>query len=318
MRLRRGYKRIKRWITFQLLRLLISPISFLPESLAFPVGRALGAVAYVLAAGPRSRARRQLRERLGLDAPSAEETTRSMFRHFGWMIVELLLLSRDPTRLLRWVSLDAGGSELLARLTASGRGAIAISAHLGNWELLAPRIAAEGYGLLTAARENANRHFDRWVVALRERGGVRTLHRGDAAAFLEVRRILRTKSFFAALIDQDTRVPSVFVPFLGRPASTPRAPAELALRLDLPVFAGFIVRDGPGRHHVVLEEISTAELAGDSRDARVEALTARMSAVLERHLRSAPEQWVWFHERWKRVSATDHPGAVAALPPDRS
>jgi Kdo2-lipid IVA lauroyltransferase/acyltransferase len=299
--MKRG-KRAKRWIVFQLARVVLGSIAILPEPLALVIGRAIGAIAFLFARSPRKRAIDQLSTALG-DASSATDHVRALFRHLGLMIAELALLSRRSDRVVRWVEMRPEHKELLDRILARGRGMIAVSAHLGNWELLPQRFTREGYKVLGAARENPNPYLDRWIVELRDRGGVRTVHRGGDRGGLEILRALRRGEIFAALVDQDTRTPSVFVPFFGRPASTPIGPARLALTARAPMVISFIVREGD-RHQVTIEEVPLDDLPEDFEAAAI-ALTERITQRIEEEIRTHPDQWVWFHERWRRQPVID-------------
>ena len=61
----------------------------------------------------------------------------------------------------------------------------------------------------------------------------------------------------------------------------------------------FLIRQGEtGRHRIeILPEIEMAS-TGD-RDADIRTNTQRCSAVIEEMIRRYPEQWIWFHKRWK-------------------
>jgi len=94
------------------------------------------------------------------------------------------------------------------------------------------------------------------------------------------------------LIDQDTKVEAVFVPFFGCPASTPVGAAALALRKGLPVVVGTIHRTPGMRYRIVLRPVDATGLDET-------ALTARLTAGLEAAVRQHPTQWVWVHRRWR-------------------
>jgi len=302
-RLRRSWKRKKRWVVYRVALALSLFFALLPRGIALLAGRWSGAVAYVLAREMRTRAIKQMSEILGVSREEATRRVRRMFAHFGRMIAELVVASRDAAWVDRVVELPPEARACLDRVTASGRGVVAVSAHFGNWELLPQRVVSAGYKVATVARENPNPYFDRWIVQLRERRGIQTIHRGKAASPKDILRILRAGGIFALLVDQHTKVRSVRVPFLGRPADTPVGAAELALRAEIPLIAAFIHRSDAG-HRIQIEEISTEGLLGSSLEERSLELTARINAVIEGVIRRAPEQWVWFHERWKDPAGT--------------
>jgi KDO2-lipid IV(A) lauroyltransferase len=99
------------------------------------------------------------------------------------------------------------------------------------------------------------------------------------------------------LADQDARRAGVFVPFFGRPASTPAGPAAISLRSGAPIVMGFPRRLPDGRHILDIQPPFGVD-GGDSPEAVLD-LTARHTACLESWVRMHPAQWFWLHRRWK-------------------
>jgi len=290
----RPYKRAKRWIVFQLLRAIIFVVGRLPERIARAVGGLIGVTAHTFAGKDRRRAKAQMMRALN------RSNTRGVFAHLGQMVVELAILARYPDKVDDWIELPEAAKNTLAGALSAGKGAIAISAHLGNWELLPRRLSRAGFPIFTAARQNANVYLDGWIVDQRAKQGITTVHRGGGTtAAREILGALKKGAIFALLIDQDTKVESVLVRFFGRRASTPVGAAELALRSKLPVLAGFIRRTKDNRHVIHIERIQV--LPGDDPT----SLTARITGVIEREIKKSPEQWVWFHRRWRRSPDAD-------------
>jgi KDO2-lipid IV(A) lauroyltransferase len=105
------------------------------------------------------------------------------------------------------------------------------------------------------------------------------------------------------LLDQNaSRREGIFVPFFGRPASTSRAMALLAVRTGAPVLPIFARRQPDGRHRVIIRPPLAPPTAND-REAAIVDLTARCAAVIEAAIREAPEQWLWMHGRWRTQAA---------------
>jgi len=96
-------------------------------------------------------------------------------------------------------------------------------------------------------------------------------------------------------------VQSVFVPFFGRLAATPRAAADFALRFDATVLVVTCHRRGPGAsdgHRLEVTEVPFDPAPAD-REAEAVRLTAACAAVQEAAIRRYPTEWVWMHQRWK-------------------
>lgn len=188
---------------------------------------------------------------------------------------------------LDWKGLDA-------RLFG-GLPTVVASAHFGSWELFAEVMARRGARFSAVVRPLSGA-FNAKVVQLRQRAGVGLiLQRGALRGMLAA---LGRGETVVQLVDQS--VPArqgVFVPFLGRPASTSPAAAAAAIRSDAPVYVVLAARDG-GRLTMMVEGPLHAPTQGEFRE-QVAALTATIAQVLERGIRARPGQWLWLHRRWK-------------------
>jgi LPS export ABC transporter protein LptC len=169
------------------------------------------------------------------------------------------------------------GAQALDEALAGGRGAIVVTGHCGNWELLAAWVAASGYPLTVVVRRVNDARFDALIVDFRRAAGVEVLVRDDPAFLRAVTDALRRNRLVALLIDQDMRGAGVFVPFFGRPARTPPGAAVIALRARVPVVTAFIHRRPEGGHVARFGAVPTvARRAPDA----VRELTARLTAAI--------------------------------------
>lgn len=222
-------------------------------------------------------------------------TAAASYAHLGREGLSLLRLYRlGPEDVLRATRVVAGLDELRDAI-AAGSGAILVTGHFGNWEIGGAALAARGIPLDVVVRRQANPLFDRLINRARERLGMRVIY--YSLATRESLRGLRQGRAVAFVADQDARRAGAFVPFLGRPASTARGPAVLALRSGAPLFIGTAVRAADGGYDVSLRRIP-APPEGDLEE-QVLALTAAHVSALEAAIRSAPEQYLWHHRRWK-------------------
>lgn len=271
-------------------------IGLLPVGVGLALGEGLGAAAHALLGGPRRLAREHVRLAFpALDEAAVAALVRGTFRHAGRSFAELALaakLRRRPD----FVRFE--GREVVDEALAEGRGAIAVTGHVGNWELLASSCAAAGWPVTVVGRRVHEARFNALITAFRRASGLEILVREDPRFVAGVRDALRRNRVVALLIDQDTRGAGVFVPFFGRPARTPPGAAVLALRSRVPLFTVFIRRRPDGGHTIAFARVPTPARPG--RDAVV-ALTAELTAAIEAAIRTAPTQWVWWHRRWRSV-----------------
>ena len=270
-------------------------IGTLPPPAALAVGRTLGRGAHALLGTPR----RLASKHVGMAFPELDEAARARivratFEHAGQSFAELGSW-RQLARLDGYVRID--NLAALDGALAEGRGALAVTGHVGNWELLAATIAERGYGLSVVARRVNDVRFDALITRFRGDRGMEVLNR-DAPDFLaQVRAALARNHIVAILMDQDSRGGGVFVPFFGRPAHTPPGAAVLALRTRAPVVTVFIRRRPEGGHVITFERVPIEHGAGRG---QLTALTARFTAAIEAAIRMSPAEWVWWHERWRR------------------
>lgn len=219
-----------------------------------------------------------------------------MFEHLGVSALEAVRLpAMLPVDRSQRVSVH--GRQILDAALARGRGVVAATGHIGNWEVLAACFADLGYPVNVVARRHPNPGLHDFIIGLRTGYGVNMLDRDhDTKRMIKA---LRAGEIVALLVDQDTRVQGTIVPFLGVPASTPLGHARLAARTGAALIVLTIARDDPGRHAVrVWEEIIPDPLLPE--EARVHAMALRCNEILGEAITRAPEQWVWMHRRWRR------------------
>jgi KDO2-lipid IV(A) lauroyltransferase len=242
-----------------------------------------------------------------LDLTARRRLVRGTFRHAGESFAELALFEKILAA-PGYMRLE--GAAALDAALARGRGAIAVTGHVGNWELLAAWAAAIGYPITVIVRRVNGLRFHALIARFRAAAGVEILVRDDPRFLTAVRDALARNRVVAMLIDQDTRGAGVFVPFFGRLAHTPPGAAVLALRARVPVVTVFVERRPDGGHLVRVEAVAAVDARGRE---GVRALTARLTAAIEAQIRRSPAEWVWWHERWRRRPP---PAAVRLYSPE--
>jgi Kdo2-lipid IVA lauroyltransferase/acyltransferase len=255
----------------------------LPGSWLRVAGRALGRIAWWIA--PRTRA-------LAIaNAPDAG-VARAAYRSLGELLGDTLLLLRPSER--AGLSFVPGARGVLEHARAAGRGVVLITAHLGPWERLAAALVAEGFPLTTPVRPSYDPRLEALLHApLRACRGVHAIDRDAPSTARVLLRALRANEVAGFLVDLNTRVASIEVPFFGKPAWTPSGPARLALRTGAPVVAAFATRAG-----ITVRLLREASPPCRADDGAVFDLTSAMTSAVEDAIRSEPDRWIWMHDRW--------------------
>jgi Kdo2-lipid IVA lauroyltransferase/acyltransferase len=275
-------------------------------------GRAVGRMSCVFDRRHRSVAEANVAWALGLGPAEARRFVRRVYSNFGATSVEVALLPHILRRRKFGDFFRAEGTEHLRAALERGKGAIVITAHLGNWEFSGLALAQVAGSVLSVARPLDNPLLDAYVRRARENLGQQIVDR--EGALKPIVRHLRQNGVVGILIDQNQHSGGVFVDFFGRLASTVPTPAYLALKYDVPVLAGYSYRPGRGFAHVghidpPFELIRTGDLEAD-----VAVNTALFTRRIESYVREHPDQWFWLHSRWRKRPPAERDAEQAARP----
>jgi Kdo2-lipid IVA lauroyltransferase/acyltransferase len=269
-------------------------LAHLPSSLGLAAGRRLGDVLWWALPRRRAVALDNLERSFGGERSPAElrRLGRRSFQHVGMNVVEVCRYFLRPTHvMLSRVRVE--GREQLEAAAAHGRGVLILTAHFGNWELLAAAHGLIGLPLSIVTRPLDHPLLDDLAARFRRRSGAELIVKRQAVR--EVLTALRRKRMVGILLDQNaTRAEGVFVPFFGSLACTSKGLALLALRTGAPVVPVFLRREPDGWHCM---DVGAA--LPPPEDGQVTTYTTTFNRVLEAAIRRAPEQWLWMHDRWR-------------------
>ncbi len=300
VRLRRFVRRRKDALVLALTRRAFAHIDRRSLDEALALADRYGMWAYRLLGGPRRLAQEHLELAFGRSLPPSarEHLARASFQNAARSFVEMIKI--DAIRARRDTYIEFEGRHHFDDLKRAGKGAIVVTGHIGNWELLAAACAWDGVSVMAIGRRVRNAALNDILVDFRRRQGVETILRESPNAAQQILRAIRSTSVLAMLIDQDTRVQSLSVPFFGRMARTPVAAASLAVRREIPVVVAFIQRRAQGGHRIVVHPPIDVR-RGDDTATDIQALTRRFSEEIEQQIRRNPAEWVWWHRRWRRA-----------------
>ena len=268
-----------------------------PRRVLSIAGKTLGSIVYGVDARHRRIAIDNLRASFGSDMDDRRRRSiaHACWRHFGGILGETLAFPRFSAaavgREVRY-----RGLEHLRAAYEAGRGVLLFSGHFGHWELAAMMQGHLGLPIALVTRPLDNHGLERMLADLRGCSGNTVIHKRSAVR--EIVRALRSGGGVAILIDQDARSDGVFVPFLGRLASTTPTLALLAVRTGASIVPVFSVPGADGGWEITYEP-PVATRPGADRDQEVLRVTTECTAIVERWVRAHPEVWLWMHRRWK-------------------
>lgn len=261
---------------------------------------------------PRMRIHHNLRLALGQELTEAarNEIARRVLRFFAKNWLELFFYAGAKKQAVRG-RITIEGLEHLDRALAKGKGAIAVSGHVGNYGLLGTQLTERGYDFTVVIREPKNPI----IASIYEKGrgmmGLRTFSTTPERQFYKnAMKALSRNGVLCLIADDNKRTGGVFVDFFGRTASTPPGPAALALRTGAAIVPIFITRNADNSQHITIEEEIPWQKTGDAEN-DVLAITSRFTAVIEQRIRRDLAQWMWTNFRWR--TQLDGPSDEAKL-----
>jgi Kdo2-lipid IVA lauroyltransferase/acyltransferase len=268
---------------------LVDGIGALPIALRKRIGACFGYVFALIPSKERHFAELQIQRFLfGVQNPNKESViAKKVFQNIGTLILENFNLQpylKKKDFFFHPVDLGYVQNKI------SQNGAIALTAHLGNWDLLGAYMVEQGFTLNVIAREARRSFLHVILVKLRAKYSVKTIWRSEQLQIKKLIEKIQNKEIIAVLIDQDTDVSSIPVCFFGEYAATPVTLVKIAKKFSIPLFMSFLVREGD-KFRIIVEEIDTS--------LPIEGILQRYSERLESLIRQYPSQWVWFHKRWR-------------------
>lgn len=277
----------------------------------FPLDRAADFSAKMLRRfGPRGRRQKRALANLAIAFPEMTEAEREaiaqeMWDNLGRVIVETIQIDRllnEPER----ITVE---SDVYKRYAGKMGTVVAVSMHMGNWELAAWPLVLADSKLTGVYRLVKNPFVDRYLKRVRSAMYSHGLfakgraHGGRSAGFDTVRAIsghirdLRNQTvavgFLADLYDGK----GIAVPYFGREVKSTPFPAILARRLGARMWIGCCTRSpGQSRFSVKLREIKVPRT--DNADEDVREMTTAIQQQFEEWIRETPGQYMWTNRRF--------------------
>ncbi|MBN2096883.1 MAG: lysophospholipid acyltransferase family protein [Candidatus Omnitrophica bacterium] len=295
-------KRLERWFGRQWFNLVAFLTRFLTLGRAKTFGRILGKMAFYLVVRHRRAALRNIQLIYGKE--KSKQELREMIRRtfirascFGWEA--LYLYSRDLTGayaedLVKKVE----GIEQLEKAVARGKGVIGLGAHLGNFLLLGRKLTSLGFPNTAIMRQMKDGKLEDMLVEMRSKFGQRCIPKLPVSRAIE-ESIAWLREGKVLILYMDQRAGrGVKVDFMGIPTFTPTGAAVFALKTGAAVLPIVNVQDQNGFYKLIIGEEMTVTKTGDQKKDIMEN-TLRFNQAIEKYIRLFPDQWFWFHNRWK-------------------
>ncbi|MGP8005292.1 MAG: lysophospholipid acyltransferase family protein, partial [Smithella sp.] len=221
---------------------------------------------------------------------------KGVYRHFAIVAAEFFDMPYiTKENIHKWVEIK--GMEYADAALARGKGALSIVAHFGNWELLTIAIPMLIRPMYIVYRPLDSPVINNMVEYVRTMQGNALIPKGGSGK--KVIELLKENQIIGILSDQNVaRYEGVFVDFFGRLACTGVGLAVMAMRSGSPVVPVFMARQKSGKYKLIIKPFIEA-VCTDDYEADLQVNTQRFTKIIEDIVREYPEQWLWFHQRWK-------------------
>jgi len=229
---------------------------------------------------------------------------RWVFRNFAKVISEFFSYRHfGPEFMDRYV--QSRGMEHVDNALARGRGAILVSAHIGNWELAAGAMAHLGHTVWGIVQMHAHPKVNELFIGQREKRNYRILDMHNAVR--PSAKALKEGGIICVMGERNLTDSGIPVRFFGKTALFPQGPARLALATKSPLLPGFTIRR-PNEGFTLCFEPELQPPATGTKKEKVQAMTQEFARILEDYVRWHPSQWGVFYRAWDE----DPPGKVAS------
>lgn len=278
------------------IKVLVALVGSLPETVAMGLGRGMANFMRVILRYRKPYLLETLQRCLPEKSDAErEQLMREIYRHFGVTAIEFLrAVHRPPQNMEEWVTVE--GAEHWIEAKAQGTGLLGLTGHIGNWELMGAASAQLGYDNYAVVKHLHSAKVDEFLRDGRERMGMRLL--SVRRSYRDCLRILRNRGCIVMILDQNMlRDRGVFVDFFGRSACTTPGLAILAAQTQSPVLPVYMLRN-PDRTHT-LRFLPAIPPPVDHKTDTIREATQTYTHVLENIIRHHPDQWIWFHHRWR-------------------
>lgn len=273
-------------MTSLVLKFLVKVIAKLPIEVRSACGRALGAVYSAIPSRERKIAKLQLD--VFVPEKGGGRLVAGVFANLGQTLLESLNL--QPL-LTKNNSIECPQLSEILEWSRCQNGTVALTAHFSNWELLAAYFAKQGVKLTVVGRPARSSGLQAVLAELRKSYGVETIWRTNGAGIRKIISTLKQGGVVAALIDQDTQVVSKPIEYFGVQAATPSGLLELGQRLGSNIVGCLITRTKLLKYKI--------DACKFEQHAESSLILSEFNRFLEQHVKNHPDQWVWFHKRWR-------------------
>ncbi len=290
-------RKIRYFFLYYILKFILKTAKYMPECIVYKFCECGALLFFYSSKKMREITLNNLNKAFG-EKPDNFNIAKNTFLNIGRNTAEMAMWGKyNKKKLLQCISIK--GIEHLTNALEKNKGVMILTAHCGNWEFVNAYFFARGYTGKILARRMHDERIEKLLKEMREFTGSEIIDRDSFSR--DIFKTLKANGMIGMLADQDIKnLKSVFVNFFGHPAYTPVSPVMIALTSGCAVLPTFISRDEKCKYKHKMIIHPELEFIKNRKDPEAIIKNTQLwSDCVENHIRKYPDQWVWFHRRWK-------------------
>lgn len=188
------------------------------------------------------------------------------------------------------------GKDNLDNALKGNNGVIALTAHIGNYELGGAVTALLGYRFNAVALDHKHRLVNDFFIRQRARTGVKVIPLGSTLR--RCYEVLKKGEMVALVGDRDfSNRGGIVTEFFGRKTLIPKGPAAFYVRCGASIVPGFLIRTPDDNFELRFEPPISYRVTGNV-EADEKKVTDLCVEVIEDYIKRYPSQWYMFRRFW--------------------
>lgn len=272
-------------------------VNHLPLNAAYAFARCLSDLQYLVAFIDRRSVRANMRKIFNKEDVD-ERDVRDVFRNFGRYLVDFFRMVKDVDDKFIADKVKCEGVSYVREVLAKGKGAIVVTAHIGNWELGANIMRKLGFPMLAVALPHKHKLVNDLFNEQRAKCGISVVPPQNAVRkFLEK---LKDNESVALVADRDFGTHGLVMDFFGYPTLLPKGPAVLSIKTGAGIVPTFFVLNSDGTYTLTFHKPVYPAIVGDQivSDDVLKSMINQYIKLVEDTIRRVPGQWLMFREFW--------------------
>ena len=222
-----------------------------------------------------------------------KKIVKQTWANYGKIFSEYMFIKKFRKDLKFSNKIQVENQEELEKIKLQNKPVIFISGHFNNFELMAMHIEKSEINLAAIYRPLNNNFLNPIMENIRKKYICKKQIKKGISGTKEILKEFKNGTSIALMIDQRVSE-GVKCNLFGKTALTTTIPAQFIKKFNASVVPIYIERlESDNFKLKILKEIKFPE------ETSILEITKQLNEVIEKMIKSNPDQWIWTHNRWK-------------------